>query len=130
MSDYTIVNLREVEDSAPGFGLGETLEARFARKALEAERTGLSLQRLAPGARAPFGHRHAEQEETYVVLEGTGRVKLGGELREVGPLDAVRVAPGVMRAFEAGPEGLEYLAFGAPTGSGNDSEIDAGWWSD
>lgn len=129
MSDYTIVNLGEVEDAAASFGLGDTIEARFARNALEAEQTGVSLQRLAPGARVPFGHRHREQEETYVILGGTGRVRLGEELREIGPLDAVRVAPGVMRAFEAGPEGLEFLAFGAPTGGGNDMELDADWWT-
>jgi mannose-6-phosphate isomerase-like protein (cupin superfamily) len=128
MSLYTIVNLREVEDAAPRFGLGDTIEARFARKALEAERTGLSLQRLAPGARVPFGHRHREQEETYVILAGSGRIRLGDDLRDVGPLDAVRVAPGVIRAFEAGPEGLEYLAFGAPTTAENDSELEPGWW--
>jgi quercetin dioxygenase-like cupin family protein len=128
MSDYTIVNLREVEDAAPRFGLGDTIQARFARKALGSATTGISLQRLAPGARVPFGHRHREQEETYVVLAGSGRVRLGDDLHEVGTLDAVRVAPGVMRAFEAGPEGLEYLAFGAPTGEGNDSELEPGWW--
>jgi mannose-6-phosphate isomerase-like protein (cupin superfamily) len=128
VSDFTILNLRDVEDAAPKFGLGDTIQARFARRVLEMERTGVSLQRLAPGARSPFGHRHAGQEETYVILDGTGRVKLGDELRDVGPLDAVRVAPHVWRAFEAGPDGLEYLAFGGPTGEGNDSEIDPGWW--
>jgi mannose-6-phosphate isomerase-like protein (cupin superfamily) len=128
MSDYTIVNLREVENAAPKFGLADTIEARFAREALEGQQTGVSLQRLAPDARVPFGHRHAEQEETYVILSGTGRVRLGDEVREVGPLDAVRVAPGVMRAFEAGPEGLEYLAFGAPAQGGSDAEIVPGWW--
>jgi quercetin dioxygenase-like cupin family protein len=128
VSDYAIVNLREVEDAAPHFGLGDTIEARFAREALGGEQTGLSLQRLAPGARVPFGHRHREQEETYVILAGGGRVRVGDEVREVGPLDAVRVAPGIMRGFEAGPDGLEYLAFGAPTTGGNDSELDPGWW--
>jgi mannose-6-phosphate isomerase-like protein (cupin superfamily) len=74
------------------------------------------------------GHERLQQEETYVVVAGSGRVRLGDDVHEVGTLDAVRVAPGVMRAFEAGPEGLEYLAFGAPTGEGNDSELEPGWW--
>lgn len=128
MSDYTIVNLRDVPDAGARFGLRGTLAARFARQALEAERTGLSLQRLAPGARVPFGHRHREQEETYVVLAGSGSVRLGDDVREVAPLDAVRVAPGVMRAFEAGPEGLEFLAFGAPSTGESDTELDSEFW--
>ena len=130
MSDYTKLNLREVEDQAPRFGFAPNLQARFAKQALDAEQTGMSLQRLAPNYRVPFGHLHREQEEIYVVIEGSGRVKIGEEVVEVGPLDAVRVAPGAMRAFEAGPEGIEYVAFGAPsTGSpGADTEMEQGWW--
>ena len=128
MADYAILNLREVEDSAPTFGLAPALEARFAREPLGFEGIGLSLQRLAPNARQPFGHRHREQEEVYVVLSGSGRVNLEGEVHEVRQWDAVRVAPGTARCFEAGPDGLEYLAFGTSTGGVADVEPLPGWW--
>lgn len=112
MSDYTIKNLREVEDSAAGFGLSESQEARFPRRALDSETIGLALQTIKPGKRQAFAHRHEEAEEIYVVLSGRGLMKLDEDVREIGPMDAVRVAPGVLRAFEASEEGLELLVFG------------------
>jgi mannose-6-phosphate isomerase-like protein (cupin superfamily) len=121
------MKLEEVEDSAPKFGFAEIQEARFANGALEAERTGVSLHRLKPGKRQAFGHRHDEAEEVYVVLSGSGRVKLGDEIVELEPLDAVRVEPGLIRAFEAGEEGLLYLAFGQQ--HEGDGEVVPGWWS-
>jgi mannose-6-phosphate isomerase-like protein (cupin superfamily) len=103
-------------------------EARFANDALDAQATGVSLQRLNPGARQPFGHRHQRAEEVYVVLAGAGRVKLDEEIVELATRDAIRVAPGVARAFEAGPDGLELLACG-PRHRG-DGDVLMGWWSD
>lgn len=129
MAGYTHKNLRDdVEDMASQFGLAPSLEARFARTALECERTGISYQRLAPGFRVPFGHRHAEQEEIYVVLSGSGRAKLDDEIVDLKPLDALRVAPATFRGIEAGPDGLELLAFGGPRGEGNDTEMQQDWW--
>jgi mannose-6-phosphate isomerase-like protein (cupin superfamily) len=110
---WTKINLDEVEDDAPGNGFGERWEARVAREPLDARDTGLTHFRLRPGKRSPFNHRHREAEEVYVILAGDGQVKLGDELRAVAPLDAIRVAPEVPRAFEAGPSGLEFIAFGA-----------------
>ena len=107
------VSLDAVDDAAPGNGFGDRWEARVARTALAAERTGVTLFRLRPGKRSPFTHRHTEAEEVYVVIGGSGRVKLDGELLDVGPLDCIRVAPATARAFEAGPDGLEFLAVGA-----------------
>lgn len=130
VSGYTVINLRDVEDSATKFGLAPDLEARFARSDLGAEQTAISLQRLAPGARMPFGHRHASQEELYVVVDGEGSLKLDDEVVPVRRWDAVRVSPGTMRAFEAGPPGIEFLAFGAPMGAKNDAEMVQGWWAD
>jgi uncharacterized cupin superfamily protein len=109
---YAIVNLREVEDQAPKFGMGELQEARFARERLGAERVGVALHVIKPGKRQGFAHRHREAEEVYVVLSGSGRVKLDDHLHQLRPLDAIRVAPQVARAFEAGPDGLEVLVFG------------------
>jgi mannose-6-phosphate isomerase-like protein (cupin superfamily) len=109
---FTHVNLGEVEDQAPKFGYGEYGEARFARGALDAEATGVSLQRLRPGVRQAFAHRHREAEEVYVVLSGSGRMRIDDEEIELRPLDAVRLAPQVTRQLEAGPDGLEILAFG------------------
>jgi mannose-6-phosphate isomerase-like protein (cupin superfamily) len=109
---YTHLNLREVEDAAPGNGFGERWEARVARTDLDAERTGLTHFRLHPGKRSPFNHRHSLAEEVYVVIAGGGFVKLGDEVRPVRPLDAIRVAPETPRAFEAGPEGLDLIVTG------------------
>jgi mannose-6-phosphate isomerase-like protein (cupin superfamily) len=109
---YSKKNLREVEDLAAGQGLSDTQEARFAHGDLDAETTGLSYQIVRPGKRQPFAHRHKQAEEIYVVLSGGGRLKLDDELVEVGPMDAIRIAPPVTRAFEAGPDGLELLIFG------------------
>jgi mannose-6-phosphate isomerase-like protein (cupin superfamily) len=127
---YTIKNLKEVEDAAPRFGMAPGMEARFARRALETERLGVSYERYAPNFRGPFGHRHAEQEEVYVILGGSGRVKLDDEVVDLKQWDAVRVAPETMRNFEAGPEGLELLAVGAPTTPEPDVDMVPGWWTD
>ncbi len=109
---FTIVNLENVEDQAPKFGFGDLGEARFARQALSTSRTGVAFHRLHPNARQGFGHRHQHAEEVYVVLAGSGRAKIDDEIHDLTALDAIRVAPESMRAFEAGPEGLEVLAFG------------------
>jgi len=130
LTDYSLVNLKEIEDSAPQFGLSPALEARFARESLGCEKTGLSYQRLAPNARVPFGHRHGQQEELYVIVEGTGRIKLEDEIVELRAWDAIRIAPQTMRALEAGADGMGFLAFGGPTAATSDGEIVQGWWSD
>ena len=113
MPAYTHIHLLDVEDVAPANGFGDRWEARVARTALGAEQTGATHIRKLPGKRSPFTHRHVEAEEIYVVLSGSGRVKLDDEIAEVRPLDAIRVGPQVARAFEAGPNGLELLAVGA-----------------
>jgi mannose-6-phosphate isomerase-like protein (cupin superfamily) len=108
---HTIKNLRDVKDVAPNAGIDDRLEARFCFKDLEAADTGLAYQRIKPGQRA-LAHRHENAEEIYVVIAGSGRVKLGDEVHDIAHLDAIRVAPTVVRAFEAGPNGLDLLAFG------------------
>jgi len=125
---FTHKKLTDVKDSAPEFGMEEVQEARFARKDLDAEETGVSHIRLKPDQRTPFGHKHEEAEEVYVVIGGSGRLKLDDEIIEIERLDAIRVAPAVMRNFEAGPEGIEVLAFGPR--HDNDGEVVQGWWSD
>jgi mannose-6-phosphate isomerase-like protein (cupin superfamily) len=129
MADYTLTNLKDVEDSAVKFGLSPNLEARFARE-LGLENSAISYQRLAPGFRMPFAHKHAEQEELYVILGGGGRLKLDDEVVDVRRLDAVRVPKETTRNFEAGPEGLELLAFGAPNTGPQDAQTTPGWWTD
>jgi mannose-6-phosphate isomerase-like protein (cupin superfamily) len=128
-SPYTLKKLTDVDDAAVSFGVGEIQEARFAKDDLEAQDTGLSLHCFKAGKRQAFAHKHDEAEEVYVVLAGTGRVKLDDEIVDLGPLDAIRVAPGVIRSFEAGPDNdLELLAVG-PRHDG-DGEIIQGWWAD
>jgi mannose-6-phosphate isomerase-like protein (cupin superfamily) len=123
---YTLKKLTDIEDAAPDSGFGDVQEARFAKDALQTERTGFSYHRLKPDRRQPFAHRHDQAEEVYVVLAGDGRVKLDDEIVELHALDAIRVAPRVTRAFEAGPSGLELLVFG-PRCDG-DGEVLMGWW--
>ena len=123
---YAKTNLRNVHDSAAEHGLSDTQEARFPRADIGAEQTGMNFLTIKPSQREAFAHRHREAEEIYVVLSGSGQVKLDDEFVELAPLDAVRVAPGVARSFVAGPEGLEVLIFG-PHVEG-DSEIVADFW--
>jgi mannose-6-phosphate isomerase-like protein (cupin superfamily) len=125
---FTLKKLTDVEDSGAKFGMDGVQEARFAKDELDAADTGISHQRLMPGKRQLFGHRHQNAEEIYVVLAGSGRVKLDDEIIEIDTLDAIRVAPEVTRAFEAGSDGLDVLAFG-PRLDG-DGELVQGWWSD
>jgi mannose-6-phosphate isomerase-like protein (cupin superfamily) len=123
---HTLINLAEVEDVAPANGFGDRWEARVARVPLDAEQTGVTHFHLRPGRRSPFAHRHRRAEEIYVILAGNGQVKLDDELIEVSKLDAIRVAPDVSRAFEAGPDGLEFLAFG-PHCEADGEQVDDAW---
>src|SRR5436190_22777930 len=97
---YRKTNLREVENQSPKFGMPAELEARFARRAIGGETLGLSLLTLAPSFRMPFGHRHADQEEVYVVLRGSARVKVEDEIVELAAWDAIRFDTNTMRAVE------------------------------
>ena len=122
---YTIKNLREVANVAAEHGITQQ-EARFPRDDLEVESLGIGLITVKPGERQPFAHRHNEAEEVYVVLRGGGRIKLDDEVVELSEMDAIRLSPGVTRMAEAGPDGLELLAFG-PRHKG-DAEIVQGFW--
>lgn len=127
MSDrYARVKLLEIEDAAPANGFADRWEARVARTALGARQTGVSHFRLLPGKRSPFVHRHAAAEEIYVILGGTGRMKLDDEIIDVRTLDAIRVPPEVARAFEAGGDGLDFLALG-PHHPGDGEPVDDAW---
>jgi len=128
VGDYTLRNLRDVEDLAVKGGFSETQEARFPRAELGLETLGLSYQVVKPGKRHAFGHRHAEAEEVYVVLAGAGRCRLDDEFVDVRPLDALRVGPSVVRAFEAGAEPLELLVFSAY--APGDAELVSDFWND
>lgn len=125
---YTLLKLTDAEDMAAKHGQSEMGEVRFPTGDLALEQTGLSHHKLRPDARQAFGHRHEDAEEVYVVLSGSGRVKLDDEIAELTERDALRIAPEVTRCFEAGPDGLEMLAFGAR--HEGDGEIIPGWWSD
>jgi mannose-6-phosphate isomerase-like protein (cupin superfamily) len=129
MRGYTKTNLRQVENSAPKFGMPSELEARFARTPIGGETLGLSLFRLAPGFRIPFGHKHKGQEEVYVVVAGSGRIKVGDDVVDVAQWDAVRFDKDTMRNVEAGPDGIEYVAFGAGDDP-SEVEMAQGWWTD
>ena len=131
---FTLRNLRnDLTDVGSNFDGAPDLEFRLATKALELEGSGLSFQRVPPGERFPYGHTHKEQEELFVVVGGSGRMKLDDEIVELEEWDAVRVPPGTWRGYEAGPEGLEILVIGAPNlGAGwrEDVEGRRDWWAD
>ena len=128
MSSYSVKNLKEVEDSAAA--RTTEVEARFARKHLDSKELGVSYFRYAPNYRSPFAHSHREQEEAYVVVGGSGRVKLDEEILELSPWDVVRVAPEVIRAFEGGPDGLELIAIGGTKPEDGDGVMVSDWWVD
>ena len=131
MADYTHLNLKnDVENMSERFGLAPQMEARFARSALGLQGGGFSYQRLAPDFDAPFGHRHQAQEEAYVVVSGSGRIKLEDEVRDLEQWDVIRVAPEVVRAFEAGPDGLDLIAIGGPKPEGGDGQLADSPWPD
>ena len=130
MAVYTVQNLKQVENQAPNFGIGPELEARMARVPLELEQSGLSYQRLGPGFRVPFGHRHNVQEEVYIVVSGSMRAKLDDEVIDLKQWDALRVPKETMRSFEGGPDGAEVIAVGAPNTGPGDAVVEQGWWSD
>jgi quercetin dioxygenase-like cupin family protein len=123
---FSIINLEEVENTAgqrvPG------VEGRFGRKHLDSEHLGVSYFRYPPSFRTPFGHRHREQEEAYLVVGGSGQILLDGEVGELRQWDLVRVSPGVVRAFAAGPDGLEIVAVGGPKPEGGDGEAAPVTW--
>jgi mannose-6-phosphate isomerase-like protein (cupin superfamily) len=130
MSAYTKKNLKQdVENAAPKFGMPDEMEARFGRSSLDGETLGLSYIQLAPNFRIPFGHKHSAQEEVYVVVGGSARVKVEDEIVELAQWDAIRFDMAAMRNMEAGPDGVEYIAFGAGTDP-RDAEMVQGWWSD
>ena len=129
MAGYTSVNLKEVEDQTPKFGYSPNLEARFARVPLELENSGISYFRVAPNFRIPFGHKHWQQEEIYVLVLGSARMKLDHLVVELKPWDAIRVPAETMRGLEAGPEGAEYITFGVPNTQNSDAELTPNWWA-
>jgi mannose-6-phosphate isomerase-like protein (cupin superfamily) len=129
MSAYSIKNLREVDDAAAD--RAPDVEARFARKHLDSEHLGVSYFRYGPRYRSSTGHSHREQEEAYVVIAGSGRVKLDDEILELRRWDVLRVAPHVVRAFEGGPDGLELIAIGADRPAGGDGvPTERDWWTE
>jgi mannose-6-phosphate isomerase-like protein (cupin superfamily) len=128
MADFTKLNLKDdVEDMAPKHGMTGA-ESRFARKPLGLAEQGVSYFRFDPDFRLPFGHRHGEQEEVYVVVSGSGRMKLEDEMVELKAWDAVRVPGSTARGIEAGPDGLELIAVGAPNTENKDAEMLQDFW--
>ncbi|WP_205696728.1 cupin domain-containing protein [Conexibacter sp. SYSU D00693] len=131
---FTHKNLKaDVEDVGSNFDGPEDLHFHLATRPLELEKSGLSVQWIPPDYRFPYGHTHREQEEVYVVVRGSGRMKVDDEVMDLRAWDAVRVAPGAWRGYEAGPDGLEILVIGAPNLGGSprdDVEGRRDWWVD
>jgi mannose-6-phosphate isomerase-like protein (cupin superfamily) len=130
LANYTTVNLREVENQGVRLGREEhEFQLRMGRVALNCENCGISYVRLGPGWRAEDGHQHKRQEEIYILVNGSARMKIDDDVVEMQPFTAIRVAPDGIRAYEGGPEGAELIAVGAPNTGPGDGETHAGWWS-
>jgi quercetin dioxygenase-like cupin family protein len=130
MSEYTVLKVTDVEDQGPNFGLEGKMEARFMRVDLGCTECGVTYLRLAPGFRIPFGHTHKVQEEVYVLVSGSARIKLEDEIHELEPWTAARMSKDVTRGLEAGPDGAEFILVGAPHTGPGDAVIEQGWWKD
>jgi mannose-6-phosphate isomerase-like protein (cupin superfamily) len=128
VSDWTIINILDVDDSAAGRMDG--LEVRMSRNRMESRDVGVSLFRYGPNVRNPISHHHREQEEAYVIVSGSGRVRLDDEIKDVRQWDVIRVAPDVLRAFEGGPDGMDVVAVGGPKPEGGDGEMSDEPWPD
>jgi quercetin dioxygenase-like cupin family protein len=128
MSSFAIVNLQDLEDATGGRAPG--IEGRFARSHIDSRDLGVSMFRYAADVRSPIAHKHGVQEEAYIVVAGSGRVLLDGEVQELRQWDVVRVAPEVMRAFEAGPDGLDLVAVGTARPAEGDGEMGEAEWPD
>jgi mannose-6-phosphate isomerase-like protein (cupin superfamily) len=128
MGDWKIVNLLDVDNSAAGRMDG--LEVRMSRKDMESRDVGVSLFRYGPDVRNPMSHRHREQEEAYVIVSGSGRVRLDDDIQDLKQWDVIRVAPEVVRAFEAEPDGMDVVAVGGPKPEGGDGELSESPWPD
>jgi quercetin dioxygenase-like cupin family protein len=128
MAGYTSKNFDDIDNAMKDADAG--VDARFARKHLHSEHLGVSRIRFAPDTRFPFGHKHREQEEAYVVIAGSGRLKLDDEVMDVKQWDVIRVAAGVVRGFVSGPDGLELIAVGSDRPDGGDGEKAENWWTE
>ena len=125
MPGWSKKNFADITDRSPN----DTMEWRLSRRDIGSRELGVSRFTYSPGARMPFGHRHREQEEVYVIVGGSGLAKLDDEIVEVAEWDLLRVAPEVMRAFEAGPEGLDVLCIGGRRPEGGEAERDEAFWT-
>jgi mannose-6-phosphate isomerase-like protein (cupin superfamily) len=125
MSRWAKKSFDELRDVSPE---DVRIQWRFARDALRSPELGVSRFTYEPGARMPWGHRHREQEEAYVVIAGSGRARLDDEIIELRPSDVLRVAPAVIRSFEAGPEGMDLICIGGRKPEGGDAERFDDFW--
>ena len=92
---------------------------------LEAGALGARLWRLAAG-QASTKHRHTSQEELYVLLEGSGRVRIGEEVLTLAPLDTLLVEPSATRQLFNDTEADQlWLVVGAPPEEANTLEMSA-----
>lgn len=126
MDDWTKTNFGRLRDMSPK---DLPMQWKLARNAMQSSELGVSRFTYEPGARMPFGHRHREQEEAYVVVAGSGHAKLDDRLVELATWDVLRVAPAVIRAFEAGPDGLDLICIGGRKPASGDTERFDDFWA-
>jgi mannose-6-phosphate isomerase-like protein (cupin superfamily) len=131
VAGYTKLNLKDdIEDQAPKFGFAPNLEFRVAGEPIQAQESAVSYLRVAPNYRLPFGHTHARQEEVYVVVGGSARLKLDDDVVQLKRWDIVRIASDTVRNVEAGPDGAELILIGAPNTGPNDAQVIQDWWTE
>ena len=106
---YDVIDVKELEGEGPG-GM-----VRKTRRALGARAFGFNYFEFPPNQEGRE-HSHASDghEEVYFVVRGSGVMRLDGEEVELRPLRLIRVDPGTTRMPVSGPDGLEFITFGAP----------------
>lgn len=125
MPGWAKANFTEIE----GRNIGDsTVHAVFSRRELDSPELGVSRFTFPPGERFPFAHRHREQHESYVVISGSGRMKLDDEIVELTQWDILSVDPEVGRQIEAGPDGLGLICIGGSRPEGGDGERVEDFW--
>ncbi len=109
MARYSVVDIEQLEGEGPGGAV------RKLRRELGATAFGFNHFRLPPGMTGrEHDHANDSQEEVYVVLKGSGFMRVDDDEFDLRPGIVVRVDGAATRVPVAGPEGLEFVTFGAP----------------
>ena len=93
-------------------------EKTFLHDALELTSCEISINTVPKGFKVPFNHKHKQNEEVYIVLNGEGAMTIDGEAVKVKEGSVVKVAPEAARTIENTGDGeFEFICIQAKTNS-------------